>query len=600
MGGIAGGARVHLGIADSHDAGVAIVVDGHLVAAVGEERFDRRKMSAGTPVRSLAYLFERAGVDPAAIATVTLAGKSRVGAMPSNNDFSDEAGRHSRLMGVAEALHGTPMGPAAMRMSASHRAYLGAIGRLGGGRLARIAAILQRHGVRAPLRVVEHHNAHAASAYFAARLDEALIFTNDGFGDGTAAKVMVGRAGSLSELARTSFIDSLGVLYNYATLLCGFPKSHHAGKTTGLAAYGDPRQTIDVFRGLADWDQATGRYRNGGPIFRRAIDALSVGLGGASREDIAAGVQALVEEILVAQARHWQARTGIRALALAGGVHANVKANQRIVEQAGPTSFFVFPNMGDGGLAAGAAWMGWADDVGPAARPRADAVADVYLGPTITPVAARAALIGAGLAFEEPVAMAEAVAEHLAAGKIVARAAGPMEFGPRALGNRSILYGASDASVNGWLNRQLRRTEFMPFAPVVRAEDGDAFFVGLSDVNRRAAAFMTITVDVTDRCRREAPAVVHVDGTARPQILERAVNPEYHDILTAYARLTGLRVLVNTSFNMHEEPIVCDAEDAVRAFIASEIDVLQLGPCLAVAPNSGAARKGGVSERGQT
>ena len=160
-----------------------------------------------------------------------------------------------------------------------------------------------------------------------------------------------------------------------------------------------------------------------------------------------------------------------------------------------------------------------------------------------------------------------------------------MEFGPRALGNRSILYGAKDRHVNKWLNDQLKRTEFMPFAPVCRDVDADAFFKNVTPATSHTAEFMTITYDATDRCKQEAPAVVHVDGTARPQIVRREINPEYYDILSEYHRLTGLSILVNTSFNMHEEPIIRTAPEAVAAFFKSHIDSLALGPFLADNPD---------------
>ena len=182
------------------------------------------------------------------------------------------------------------------------------------------------------------------------------------------------------------------------------------------------------------------------------------------------------------------------------------------------------------------------------------------------------------LAFDRPKDLAVEIAKELAADRIVARFDGRMEYGPRALGNRSILYPATRPDVNTWLNRQLRRTEFMPFAPVVRLQDAADFFQGFDERTAHTAEFMTITYDVTERCRQEAPAIVHVDGTARPQVLRRDVNPGYYDILEEYHRLTGLSVLVNTSFNMHEEPIVCTPEDAIKAFFESDLDVLVMGP----------------------
>jgi carbamoyltransferase len=234
--------------------------------------------------------------------------------------------------------------------------------------------------------------------------------------------------------------------------------------------------------------------------------------------------------------------------------------------------------MGDGGLAAGAAWLAWAASPTGNVTSIPARLEHVYLGPDIDERHAGDAFHKQGLTPYRPDNMADAVAQRLAVNKIVARAAGAMEYGPRALGNRSILYSATDASVNKWLNKQLRRTEFMPFAPVCQDVDATQFFKNLGPTTAYSAEFMTVTYDVTSRCAAEAPAVVHIDGTARPQIVRRNVNADYYDILTQYKCRTGQSLLVNTSFNMHEEPIVCTATEAITAFFESDVDSLVLGP----------------------
>jgi carbamoyltransferase len=234
--------------------------------------------------------------------------------------------------------------------------------------------------------------------------------------------------------------------------------------------------------------------------------------------------------------------------------------------------------MGDGGLALGAAYLAQAAVYPDETRPAV--LDDVYLGPSYPEAAVAKCLRDAGVAFTRPENLAARVAAHLRDDKIVARCDGRMEYGPRALGNRSIMYPATKPEVNKWLNQQLKRTEFMPFAPVIRASDATAFFERINCKTAHTAEFMTITFDVTARCKREAPAVVHIDGTARPQVLRREVNPDYYDILDEYHKLTGLSVLVNTSFNIHEEPIVCTPRDALKAFYESNLDVMVLGPFL--------------------
>jgi carbamoyltransferase len=573
----------------SHDTGAVILRDGEMVAAINEERLTRVKQAVGAPLGSVPAILDYAGIAASEVDAVALSGRIALGDMPVNSDWTFEDGSISPAQRVAEVLDGFPGGPAIMRSKLAVGAYRALLSYAPQPRVAEVHELLRRQGVRADvagrLRRFDHHDAHLASAYYASGESDCLVVSNDAFGDGLCCKVAVGRAGRLTVISQNSFPNSLGCYYSYATSLCGFRKAHHAGKTTGLAAFGNPERTLGVFQSLLGWDARRGKYVNHGPIFGRALRRMKEELAGVSREDIAAGIQRHTQDVLVAQVRHFMAVTGSRKVVLAGGLHANVRANQCIAEIENLERLFIYPNMGDGGLAAGAAWMAWADaQAGEIAMP--PRVQHVYLGTGISDEDAATALRSANLSVDRPANLARAVAERLAANKIVARASGAMEFGPRALGNRSILYGAKDRHVNKWLNDQLKRTEFMPFAPVCRDVDADAFFANVTQATSHTAEFMTITYAATDRCKQEAPAVVHVDGTARPQIIRRAINPEYYDILTEYKRLTGLSILVNTSFNMHEEPIVRTASEAVAAFFESHIDSLALGPFLADNPNS--------------
>jgi carbamoyltransferase len=234
--------------------------------------------------------------------------------------------------------------------------------------------------------------------------------------------------------------------------------------------------------------------------------------------------------------------------------------------------------MGDGGLAAGAALDAWHRGGGTFAPRELD---HVYLGPAYTEYEMERTLARyPELTVSRPRAPVVEVARLLAERKIVARFDGAMEYGPRSLGNRSILCHARDASMNDWLNKRLQRSEFMPFAPVTTQEAAPLFFAGFDPARSRAARFMTVTYDVTERCLAEAPAIVHVDRTARPQVVRREWNPAYHDLIEEYGRLTHSPILVNTSFNMHEEPIVSDPDTAIRSFLKSGLDALALGPFL--------------------
>ncbi len=569
---------VVLGVSDSHDAGATLIVDGRIVAAVNEERLNRHKQSAGFPAQSIGAVFKLTGIDPRNVERVGLAGRVSFGEPPVNNDYSMNDGSERVSMYAAEALDALPGVRTALRSSIGLAGYQRVMPLFASKRLDRICRLLADLGVNAEMRAFDHHDAHVASAYFTSGEPECLILSNDGYGDAVCAKVSLGSRGRLTELSRNTFFNSIGLYYNYVTHFCGFPKIYHAGKTTGLAAFGNPARTIDAFREMIHWDEARGIYVNDGPAFRQGLRAIHERFAGMRREDVAAGMQRHLEEVVVAMARHYMRRTGQRRLALVGGIHANVRANQKVGEIDDVERVFVFPNMGDGGLSAGAAFLAWAGDGSPVTFP--PPLEHVYLGNQFGEREITEALARHSLPFERPANLARAIAEHLAHGRIVARFDGAMEYGPRALGNRSILCAATDASVNSWLNERLKRTEFMPFAPVVREPDAPEFFRNVTDATRHAAEFMTITYDATERCRKEAPAIVHVDGTARPQIIRRAINPGYFDILTEYQKLTGLSVLVNTSFNMHEEPIVCTPDDAARAYVASSLDVLAAGPFL--------------------
>ncbi|MBM4000044.1 MAG: hypothetical protein FJ297_10995 [Planctomycetes bacterium] len=271
-------------------------------------------------------------------------------------------------------------------------------------------------------------------------------------------------------------------------------------------------------------------------------------------------------------------KTGISRIALSGGVNANVKLNQRIREVPGVKCVFVYPNMGDGGCATGAAMLACG-----AASFRAEPIDHVYYGPDYADHEIESALRDANLAFDRSPDIEETVADLLVENRIVGRFEGRMEYGPRALGNRSILYPAQDPDVNQWLNHQLGRTEFMPFAPAALASEAPQLFKNL-DGCEKTAEFMTVTFDCTERMTRQCPAAVHVDHTARPQLVSPTTNASFHAILAAYHRRTGIPSVINTSFNMHEEPIVCSPDDAIRAFLQGRIDYLAIGSYLVPHP----------------
>jgi len=580
-----------LGIIDSKPSTAAVVEGGRVLSAVAEERLCRMKMAGGVPRAAIAAALEVAGVGAAEVDRVVVAQRVcpwQPEPQPWDGWFEDPARVSSTFLRL-----GSELAPWLGRWGwarAGHRRLKGWLHR--DRRRALPALLREAYGLDAPVRFRDHHLCHAASAYYTCPLEPALVVTLDGGGDGRSGGVWIGRGGRLEPVASVGSFDSLGNLYSYVTHLSGFQAEKHEGKVTGLAAAGEPRYA-GVLRRFVRYDDRSG-IRYPVPMYHRsALRRLAAALPAEAltedgRADLAASVQLVLEEVATAFVRHWLRRTGLRRLAVAGGVFANVKLNQRLHQLEEVDELWVHPAMDDGGLAVGGALLEQAEAGGAEPLGFETRLDHVYLGPGIGEREAAGAASAAGLVATRPADPYGAVAELLAGGAVVAVCTGAMEYGPRALGHRSILYRADDPSVDDWLNRRLRRSDFMPFAPTTLAEHAGDLYRGL-DGARDPARFMTLTFDCTPKMRAQSPAVVHVDGTARPQLVDADTAPELHAVLTAYHRRTGVPTLINTSFNLHEEPIVCTAEEAVRAFLESGLDHLLLGPLLVAAPTAGRA-----------
>jgi carbamoyltransferase len=576
-----------LGISDHFISGAAVVVDGRLAAAVAEERLARMKMVMGFPRLAIAEVLRIANLAPGDVDRVAI-GSEWGHFLNGHVDFSDgvfgvdEGAIRSLFFSVGSALSGLRT-----KLPILERLYFDLRRPAFARRRTRIRAVLRDElGLTAPVTFVPHHLAHAAGAYLGSGFADALVVTLDGAGDGDSSHVYDVRGGRWNLVHTVPSFDSLGDYYGYVTQISGFKAGKHEGKITGLAAYGTPayREILDRFIRFEN-----GSIVNVGNTFRHAaLEKLRAALpAGFSRADLAASIQAVSEDIATRYVDHWLRETGHVRVALAGGVFANVKINQRIHELQDVESVFVYPAMSDEGLAAGAALWASREGVAPG-HPQpvpGPGPMRVYLGAEFSEAEMEAALLGAGIRFERAADPVGEVARLLAEGHVVARFSGRMEFGPRALGNRSILYRPDEPSVNDWLNERLGRTEFMPFAPVVLEEDAHLCFEDVAGAED-TARFMTITFRCTPFMKERCPGVVHVDGTARPQLLTSSDNPGYRAILEEFKRLTGLPCLVNTSFNIHEEPIVCSPDDAIRAFAKGHLDVLAIGPFLARAPQA--------------
>jgi carbamoyltransferase len=425
---------------------------------------------------------------------------------------------------------------------------------------------LDKHSLTGKLIRFDHHTTHAANAFFASGFDESLIVTLDGYGSGLAGSISIGRDNEIVPLHKLSYPYSMGTFYESVTSSLGYKPGRHEGKIVGLAAYGDPKILADV---LADrFVQEDGDFRiveSNNIFFSRYLSVLF------PKIDVAAAYQHALEKVVVAYVKHYVEKTGLTSIVMSGGVVANVKLNQRIFNIPGVERIFIYPNMGDGGCATGAAFLAMLDHM-----PHRDPFTNVYFGPDYSDNVIKSVLLAEGLEYEHHEQIEPLIARFINEGKVVARFNGRMEYGPRALGNRSILYRASEPDVNQWLNKQLGRTEFMPFAPATLFEERHRCYKNLSGADF-TSQFMTITFDCTREMIEKCPAAVHVDGTARPQLVSHDINPSFHKIISEYFKISGTPTIINTSFNMHEEPIVNSPEDAVRAFLLGNLDYLAIG-----------------------
>jgi carbamoyltransferase len=572
-----------LGIIDSKPSSAAILKDGQILSAIAEERLCRMKMASGMPRQAIKQVMSDAGVTAKDIDVVAVAQRVSVfepEPIPWNGWFD---AKHAGKPRPFEKISGT-LAPVAGYIPFAQKAHHQLKDILSRRRLSQIPELLQNeYGITAPVKYYDHHFCHATGAYYTSNYENALVVTLDGGGDGLSGSVYSGENGRLTRLSAVDSFNSLGNFYSYITHLCGFKAESHEGKITGLAALGKPTyiNILREFVGYAD----PGQIQYSVPMYHRsALRQIASRLPeNFDKADLAASVQLLLEEIGIQFIQYWLQKTGIRSIAVAGGVFSNVKFNQRVHELEEVDNFFVHPAMDDSGLAVGGAFAALADEPGADPTRLLQRLRNVYFGTSYGDDEIRKSIEAFGFEASYEANITDVIAKLLAEGRVVARFTGRMEYGPRALGHRSILYQTTDPSINDWLNAHLLRTEFMPFAPATLQEYANECYEGL-DGARDSARYMTITFNCTEKMRAQSPGVVHVDGTARPQILDPETAPDFYKIGVAYHKLTGIPSLINTSFNMHGEPIVCTPEDALRSFNEGKLDYLAIGNWLVVNP----------------
>ena len=574
-----------------HDSAAALIRDGVIVAAAQEDRFTRKKHDPGFPVHAVRYCLANAGITMGDVALVAFYDKPWL--------------KFERIVEtyVAYAPRGLRSFFKAMPVWLKDKMWM----------RSHIAEHLEYDG-----RIVfpEHHESHAASAYYPSPFGEAAILTIDGVGEWATASFGVGHGREVDLSHEIRFPHSLGLFYSAFTYYTGFKVNSAEYKVMGLAPYGEPKYVDVIKRELIDikedgsfrLNMAYFNYCSGLTMTSQKFHDL---FGGPPRAmegpltrremDIARSLQEVTEEIVLKMGRHIRRETGLPHLCLAGGVALNCVANGRLLRERTFDDIWIQPAAGDAGGALGAALIGWhrvlGNDRSQERSPGAgDAMSGSFLGPAysdpeITRFLETRGLVATRCATDE--VLCDRVADVLAEGKVVGWFQGRMEFGPRALGSRSILGDPRSATMRSLMNLKIKyRESFRPFAPAVLRErlriyfdmDHDSpYMLLVAHVVPERRIAMTererslFGIDQLDVVRSDVPAVTHVDYSARIQTVHRDTNPIFHQLLSAFERKTGCGVLVNTSFNVRGEPIVCSPEDAYRCFMRTEMDVLVLG-----------------------
>ncbi len=574
-----------------HDSAAALLRDGEIIAAAQEERFSRRKHDAGFPVNAVRYCLQAGGLTGRQLDAVAF--------------YDKPITKFARILETYFAV--APRGLRSFMMAVPlwlrRKLWIPL-------EIERTLAQLGISGYR--LYFPEHHESHAASAFYPSPFREAAILTLDGVGEWATSTIGHGSGNQLRLLKELRFPHSLGLLYSAFTYFTGFKVNSGEYKLMGLAPFGEPVYRQRILDNLLDLKE-DGSFRlnldyfgylDGLRMTNRKFDGLFDGPPRSPESeitrremDLARSIQDVTEEVVLRMARHARRITGCSAACLAGGVALNCVANGRLLREGPFADIWIQPAAGDAGGALGAALAVWHQVCGGARQPdgRHDAMRGAYLGPAFSDAEIGAWLQARGYPAEhlpDAAQRARRIAELIAAQQVIGLLQGRMEFGPRALGNRSIIGDARSPKMQSTMNLKIKyRESFRPFAPTCLEERvGDFFELDRPSpymllvapvraarcVNKEDAARLPLRERI-NQARSDVPAITHVDYSARVQTVNRATNPEYYDLIKAFEELTGCGAIINTSFNVRGEPIVCTPEDAYRCFMRTEMDCLALG-----------------------
>jgi carbamoyltransferase len=572
-----------------HDSAAALLRDGEIIAAAQEERFTRKKGDDSFPSAAIAYCLKEGGLSVADLDTVAFYDKPLLKFERILETYLSVAPRGFRSFAMA-----TPL-------------WLKE-------KLHTERKIRTELGFDGTLLFPEHHESHAASAFFPSPFEEAAIVTMDGVGEWATASIGVGRGSEIDIIKELHWPDSLGLLYSAFTYFTGFKVNSGEYKVMGLAPYGEPKYVQTIYDELIDLKE-DGSFRLNQKYFNYLTGltmtngAFSKLFGGPPREpeslltqremDLARSVQVVAEEVMLRMTRTAHRETGLKNLCLAGGVALNCVGNGRILREGPFERLWIQPASGDAGGALGAAYLAWhRHHKGPRQVNPSDSMKGAYLGPAFSPTAIERFLTSQNAVYErlEPDALRRRVASVLAQEQVVGWFNGRMEFGPRALGGRSILGDPRSPRIQAQMNLKIKfRESFRPFAPSVLRERVSDFFdldtdspymLLVAPVKKERQVAMTAEqeqlwgIDKLNVPRSDVPAITHVDYSARVQTVAADTSPDYHAVIKAFEDETGCGMLVNTSFNVRGEPIVCTPADAYRCFMRTDMDYLVLGPFL--------------------
>ncbi|MDO8531806.1 MAG: carbamoyltransferase [Dehalococcoidia bacterium] len=550
-----------------HDAAAALLKDGQLVAAAEEERFSRKKHDYNFPINAIQFCLKQGGISSRDLDYVVFYEKpflkfERI-LLTTLQTFPKSWGlfRESMLTWLLDKLWVKGLIKDKLDIPADRILFS------------------------------EHHLSHAASAFLCSPFPEAAILTVDGVGEWATATMGVARGNDIRQLHEIRFPHSLGLLYSAFTAFLGFEVNEGEYKVMGMAPYGQPRymdkvyELIKVAEDGSFWmDMRWFTYHHS---TRKAIGKKFEQLFGTPRDpkaketidpyyaDVAASIQKVTEEIMLKLARQAQRETGLDRLCMAGGVALNSVANGRILRETGIKELFIQPSAGDGGAAVGAALYAYHTLLG---KPRQFVMEHAYWGAEHSTSDTAQFLRDNNVAherFEDDEKLLDRVTDMLVQGKVVGWMQGRFEFGPRALGNRSILADPRRAEMKDIVNRKIKfREPFRPFAPSVIAEEAETFFDLPNAASHYPARYMLLVVPVKEGKKDVLPAITHVDGTARLQTVHKDTNPRYHRLIQKFGQATGVPVVLNTSFNLRGEPIVNTPQNAMSTFTRSEMDAL--------------------------